>query len=55
MVKGLCLYCGSADYFKNTCPTLAANNSWKIHLAAAKISTTLTTPAAPSEPSAGKE
>jgi hypothetical protein len=27
MAKGLCLYCGSADHFKNQCPALAANNS----------------------------
>jgi hypothetical protein len=27
MAKGLCLYCGSANYFKSEYPTLAANNS----------------------------
>jgi hypothetical protein len=37
MAKGLCLYCGSADHFKNECSTLAANNSRKIRLAAAEV------------------
>jgi hypothetical protein len=55
MAKGLCLYSGSADHFKNECPTLAANNSRKVHLAATEVSTTPTTPAPASEPSSGKE
>jgi hypothetical protein len=55
MAKGLCLYCGSADHFKSECPTLAANNSWKVHLAAAKVLTTPTEPTPASEPSLGKE
>jgi hypothetical protein len=55
MAKGLYLYCGSADYFKSECPALAANNSWKVRLAAAEVSTIPTTPAPASEPSSGKE
>jgi hypothetical protein len=55
MAKGLCLYCGSADYFQNECPALAANNSRKVRLATAKISTTSTDPAPTSQPSSGKE
>jgi hypothetical protein len=55
MAKGLCLYCGSADYFKSKCPTLAANNSWKVCLAATEVSTTPTDPTPTSEPSSGKE
>jgi hypothetical protein len=39
MAKGLCLYCGLADHFKDQCPVLASNNARKIHLAAAGIST----------------
>jgi hypothetical protein len=53
--KGLCLYCRSADHFKSQCPALAANNSQKVRLAAAKVSTTPTAPAPASEPSSGKE
>jgi hypothetical protein len=55
MAKGLCLYCGSTDYFKNEYPALAANNSRNVYLATAKISTTSTDPAPTSEPSSGKE
>jgi hypothetical protein len=55
MAKGLCLYCGSADHFKSECPTLAANNSRKVRLAAAEVSTTPTEPSPTSEPSSGKE
>jgi hypothetical protein len=55
MAKGLCLYCGSADHFKSECPALAANNSRKVHLAAAEVSTTPTEPTHASEPSSGKE
>jgi hypothetical protein len=39
MAKGLCLYCGSADHFKDQCHILATNNAWKVHLAAVGIST----------------
>jgi hypothetical protein len=39
MAKGLCLYCGSADHFKDQCPILASNNARKVRLAAAGIST----------------
>jgi hypothetical protein len=39
MGKGLCLYCGSADHFKDQCPVLASNNARKVRLAAAGIST----------------
>jgi hypothetical protein len=39
MAKGLCLYCGSADHFKDQCPVLASNNARKVRLAAAGIST----------------
>jgi hypothetical protein len=39
MAKGLCLYCGSADYFKDQCSVLASNNAQKVHLVAAGIST----------------
>jgi hypothetical protein len=39
MAKGLCLYCGSADHFKDQCPVLASNNTRKVRLAAAGIST----------------
>jgi hypothetical protein len=39
MAKGLCLYCGSADNFKDQCPILASNNAWKVRLAAAGVST----------------
>jgi hypothetical protein len=55
MAKGLCLYCGSADHFKSECPTLATNNSRKVHLAAAEVSTIPTEPTPTSEPSLGKE
>jgi hypothetical protein len=55
MAKGFCLYCGSADHFKSECPALAANNSRKVRLAAAEVSTTPTAPAPASEPSSGKE
>jgi hypothetical protein len=55
MAKGLGLYCGSTDHFNNQCPALAANNSQNNRLAAAKISSALTTPAPPSEPSSGNE
>jgi hypothetical protein len=55
MAKGLCLYCGSTDHFKNECLALAANNSRKVHLATAEISMTSTDPAPTSEPSSGKE
>jgi hypothetical protein len=39
MAKGLCLYCGLADHFKDQCPVLASNNARKVRLAAASIST----------------
>jgi hypothetical protein len=39
MAKGLCLYCGSADHFKDQCPVLASHNARKVRLAAAGIST----------------
>jgi hypothetical protein len=39
MAKGLCLYCGLADHFKDQCPVLASNNARKVRLAAAGIST----------------
>jgi hypothetical protein len=39
MAKGLCLYCGLADHFKNQCPILASNNAHKVHLVATGIST----------------
>jgi hypothetical protein len=39
MAKGLYLYCGSADHFKDQCPILASNNARKVHLIAAGIST----------------
>jgi hypothetical protein len=39
MAKGLCLYCGSADHFKDQCSILASNNARKVRLAAAGIST----------------
>jgi hypothetical protein len=39
MAKGLCLYCGSADHFKDQCSVLASNNAQKVRLAAAGIST----------------
>jgi hypothetical protein len=55
MAKGLCLYCGSADYFKSECPALAANNSWKVRLTTTEVSTTPTEPTPASEPSSGKE
>jgi hypothetical protein len=55
MAKGLCLYCGSANYFNSECPALAANNSRKVRLATTEGSTTPTAPAPPSEPSLGKE
>jgi hypothetical protein len=40
MAKGLCLYCWSADHFKDQCPILASNNAQKVRLAATGISTT---------------
>jgi hypothetical protein len=39
IAKGLCLYCGSVDYFNNQCPILASNNARKVYLAAMVIST----------------
>jgi hypothetical protein len=39
IAKGLCLYCGLADYFKGQCPILASNNAHKVRLAAAGIFT----------------
>jgi hypothetical protein len=39
MAKGLCLYCGSVDYFEDQCPILASNNARKVCLAATGIST----------------
>jgi hypothetical protein len=39
IAKALCLYCGSADYFKDKCPILASNNAQKVCLAAIGIST----------------
>jgi hypothetical protein len=39
MAEGLCLYCGSADHFKDQCSVLTANNSGKVRLAAVGIST----------------
>jgi hypothetical protein len=39
MAKGLCLYCGSADHFKDQCSVLASNNARKVRLAAAGVST----------------
>jgi hypothetical protein len=39
MAKGLCLYPGSADHFKDQYPVLASNNARKVRLAAAGIST----------------
>jgi hypothetical protein len=54
MAKGLYLYYGSTNYFKNECPALPANNSWKVHLTATKVSTTRTDPAPSSEPSSGE-
>jgi hypothetical protein len=53
MAKGLCLYCGSTDHFKNEYPALAANNSRKARLAATEVSTTPTAPAP--ESNSGKE
>jgi hypothetical protein len=55
MAKALFLYYGSADHFKSEYPTLAANNSQKTHLMAAKVSTIPTKPTPTSEPSSGKE
>jgi hypothetical protein len=55
MAKGLCLYGGSANHFKSKCPTLAANNSRKVRLTTAEVSTTPTEPTPASEPSSGKE
>jgi hypothetical protein len=55
MAKRLCLYCGYADYFKNECPALTANDSRKVYLTAAEISITLTNPTPTSKPSSGKE
>jgi hypothetical protein len=54
MAKGLCLYCGSADHFKSECPALATNNSRKVCLATAEVSTTPTAPPPASKPSSGK-
>jgi hypothetical protein len=39
IAKGLCLYCGLADHFKDQCPILASNNARKVRLAATGIST----------------
>jgi hypothetical protein len=39
IAKGLCLYCGLADHFKDQCPVLASNNARKVCLAAVGIST----------------
>jgi hypothetical protein len=39
MAKGLCLYCGSGDHFKDQCSVLASNNARKVRLAATGIST----------------
>jgi hypothetical protein len=39
IAKGLCLYCGSADHFKDQYFVLASNNAQKVHLGAAGIST----------------
>jgi hypothetical protein len=39
MAKGLCLYCGSADHFKDQCSILGSNNARKVPLAAAGVST----------------
>jgi hypothetical protein len=39
MAKGLCLYCGLADYFKDQWPILASNNTRQVYLAAMSIST----------------
>jgi hypothetical protein len=39
IAKGLWLYCGLADDFKDQCPILASNNARKVLLAAAGIST----------------
>jgi hypothetical protein len=39
IAKGLCLYCGLADYFKDQCPILASNNAQKVYLVAMGIST----------------
>jgi hypothetical protein len=39
MAKSLCLSCGLVDYFKDQCSILASNNTQKVHLAAAGIST----------------
>jgi hypothetical protein len=39
MAKGLCLYCRSADHFKDQCSVLASNNARKVRLAATGIST----------------
>jgi hypothetical protein len=39
MAKGLCLYCESADHFKDQCPVLASNNARKVRLAATGVST----------------
>jgi hypothetical protein len=39
IAKGLCLYCGLADHFKNQCSILASNNARKVHLAAVGIFT----------------
>jgi hypothetical protein len=40
MAKGLYLYCGSVDHFKDQYSILASNNTQKVRLAAAGISTT---------------
>jgi hypothetical protein len=55
MAKALCLYYGSADHFKSKCPALAANNSRKVCVTAAEVSTTPTASAPASEPSSGKD
>jgi hypothetical protein len=39
IAKGLCLYCGLADHFKDQCSVLASNNARKVCLAAAGVST----------------
>jgi hypothetical protein len=39
MAEGLCLYCGSADHFKDQCPVLASNNAQKVRLAAMGVFT----------------
>jgi hypothetical protein len=55
MAKGLCLYCGSAEHFKNEYPALAANNSHKACLATAEVSTTPTAPTPAPKSHLGKE